>query len=66
MSSPSRTMRRRQLRQDARCPDCSSLVHVVSDSPRLPYVRVEHDQSCPWYRHSNAGEPFEQLRVRSS
>jgi hypothetical protein len=62
MSSPSRTRRRRELRKASACPDCSAHVRVLSDRPGSPHVRVEHDDTCPWWRARGA-QPFSQLRL---
>lgn len=49
MSSPARTLRRRSLRRLAACPDCDSTVRVLTGTP-FPQARVEHDDTCPWWR----------------
>jgi hypothetical protein len=35
--------------QAIQCPDCDSIVTVIGRASRLTQVRVEHDDSCPWY-----------------
>lgn len=55
-----RRLRRKQLREVAKCQDCSSNVHVVGTHR----VQTEHDPTCPWYQ-AHGARPFTQLAIVS-
>jgi hypothetical protein len=64
MTSASRRMHRKRVRELARCPDCSSdvLVRAASDPVSID-AQVFHDPTCPWFTQRAAGEPFREVRI---